>query len=559
MFDIIPSDKIKEHYSINDPWDYVTSFENAIKEYCGYEYAVACDSNTNAIRLCFEYLGIKNEFITIPKRTYVSVPNQIIHSGNIPQFQDIEWEGEYEIGNTGIIDSACKLERNSSKNIDKTHYKILSFHHRKIINIGKGGMILTNDPLFEKWARTMIYDGRHTNLNYRVDDFSCHGWHMYMTPEDAYRGLKTIHSGKINSGIIINSTHKNYKDLSTQKIFDEKRINNLILDKWDINGYENDIEKIINNTNRKYIHLIQPQEHFMFYGKKNLLGEYQKLNNKLKELDKKLVYYCGSDYPNKIAADNIEIVKWDSIDYFIKSKKYNPLDIEISKTTTPTHHFSIMTFIKGGREWRTFIAENIFSKELDKSTSLCLRIDDEIKSRGPIYHSANTKDEFLEIKTNKWNHTTDIPYPSDITDELDTLIIPNEYNKGALDIVVETITDYFFFTEKTLRPIITYKPFIVFGSPKYHQILRDRYGFKLYDNVIDYSFDDIENFGERYLKIIEELDRIRNTYTPMELRDLTKVDVEFNFNRVEWFKSNNSVPQVPDFIYQTKRREYRND
>ena len=41
---------------------------------------------------------------------------------------------------------------------------ILSFHLKKILNIGQGGMILTNRPHFNEWARPMIYDGRHKDL-----------------------------------------------------------------------------------------------------------------------------------------------------------------------------------------------------------------------------------------------------------------------------------------------------------------------------------------------------------------------------------------------------------
>lgn len=110
-FERLNEDQIIEKYGIVDPWDYVTSFENAIKEYCGYGFAIPCDSNTNAIKLCLEYLGIKNEKIRIPAKTYVSVPNQIIHSGNYPELVGMEWYGEYEIGETGIIDSGRKFEK----------------------------------------------------------------------------------------------------------------------------------------------------------------------------------------------------------------------------------------------------------------------------------------------------------------------------------------------------------------------------------------------------------------------------------------------------------------
>ena len=222
-FERLNEEEIKKKYNISDPWDYVTSFENAIKEYCGYGYAIACDSNTNAIRLCLEYLGIKKEKIKIPARTYVSVPNQIIHSGNYPDLVGMEWYGEYQIGDTPIIDSACKFEKNSAVSHQDPHYKILSFHHRKIINIGKGGMILTNDGMFEQWARTMIYDGRHKEVNYTNDQFECYGYHMYLTPEEAKIGLSILHSDRIGEDIIMCASHEDYKDLREQEIFKKEK------------------------------------------------------------------------------------------------------------------------------------------------------------------------------------------------------------------------------------------------------------------------------------------------------------------------------------------------
>ena len=49
------------NYEINDPWDWVDIFENTVKQYAGSKHAIACDSNTNAIRLLFEYLKIKKK------------------------------------------------------------------------------------------------------------------------------------------------------------------------------------------------------------------------------------------------------------------------------------------------------------------------------------------------------------------------------------------------------------------------------------------------------------------------------------------------------------------
>ncbi len=200
--------------NVKDPWDIVTLFETKLAEYSGSKYAVCVDSCSNSIFLCLKYLKIFNQIIEIPKNTYASVPMQCIHAGNKIRFMDKEWKGEYNLGDTPIVDSATRFCKNM---YNKNTYRCLSFHHRKILAIGKGGAILTDDENFVNWARPMIYDGRHKNTNYNDDNLSCIGYHMYMTPEDAALGLEKFKEIKdINSDTGSNLT---YKDLSLQSVF----------------------------------------------------------------------------------------------------------------------------------------------------------------------------------------------------------------------------------------------------------------------------------------------------------------------------------------------------
>lgn len=208
-----------KEYNIKDPWDWVTCFEIEMAKYAGSKYAIACDSNSNAIRLCLHYLDIKNATIEIPARTYVSVPNQIILSGNQPKFTDTTWVGMYPLGDTGIVDSATALYENMYSEYLNS-YMILSFHFKKILNIGQGGMILTNDEKFNEWARPMIYDGRHKNTLYKEDEFECIGWHMYMSPESAKRGLEIFNSDKIQRYNNPCGSSDIYGDLRKQKIYE---------------------------------------------------------------------------------------------------------------------------------------------------------------------------------------------------------------------------------------------------------------------------------------------------------------------------------------------------
>lgn len=207
-----------KEYQINDPWDWVTHFENEVAEYTGYRYGIACDSNSNAIRLCLHYLGITDSDIEIPARTYVSVPNQIILSGNRPKFKDIDWSGMYPLGDTGITDAATAFYQSMGRGYEED-FMILSFHLKKILNIGQGGMILTNRPHFNSWARPMIYDGRHKDRLYKEDEFECVGWHMYMSPESAKKGLEIFNSEKIQPFNEPCGSSEVYGDLRNQKIY----------------------------------------------------------------------------------------------------------------------------------------------------------------------------------------------------------------------------------------------------------------------------------------------------------------------------------------------------
>lgn len=198
----------------SNPWDIVTEFENKLAEYAGSKYAVCVDSCSNAMFLCMKYLGITGQTITLPKHTYASTPMQCIHAGNRIQFVDTEWSGEYHLGNTPIIDAATRFCRGMYK--PDTYYCV-SFHHRKTLKIGRGGVILTNDSSFVEWCRPMIYDGRHKYVMHDVDDYECIGYHMYMTPEDAAIGLvklSTIADDNPDTG-----SNFTYKDLSKQSVF----------------------------------------------------------------------------------------------------------------------------------------------------------------------------------------------------------------------------------------------------------------------------------------------------------------------------------------------------
>ena len=199
-------DDYMKKYDLNDPWDVLDLFEKTIAEYAGSKYAVAVDNCTDAMFLCLKYLKADGE-IVLPKRTYVSVPCTVIHAGCQIKFEDLEWEGVYQLKPYPVYDSATRMTKGMY--VPNSYYCV-SFHRRKHIPIGKGGMILLDDENAYEWLKVARYEGRHMDTLYKDDSFDMVGWNMYMTPEQAAVGLDLF--GNIdehNEDLESSKTHKN--------------------------------------------------------------------------------------------------------------------------------------------------------------------------------------------------------------------------------------------------------------------------------------------------------------------------------------------------------------
>jgi hypothetical protein len=78
---------------MNSPHKVVEMFEENVAEYAGAPYAVACDNCTNAIKMACQFYDVKE--VTIPKRTYLSVPQSIIQAGGKVKFEDLKWKPSF--------------------------------------------------------------------------------------------------------------------------------------------------------------------------------------------------------------------------------------------------------------------------------------------------------------------------------------------------------------------------------------------------------------------------------------------------------------------------------
>lgn len=86
---------------------------------------------------------------------------------------------------------------------------------------------------------------------------------------------------------------------------------------------------------------------------------------------------------------------------------------------------------------------------------------------------------------------------------------PAGYIHSLIDVVSETSIVTRFRTEKCVWPLVYMKLFMIHGPQYVNQNLK-KYGFELYDEVIDYSFDSIESPRERTVALAEELKRLQD-------------------------------------------------
>ena len=104
------------------------------------------------------------------------------------KFEDKEWSGIYSLDPYPIYDSAKRLTSNM---YIPNSYMCLSFHIKKLLGIGKGGMILTDNEDAVEWFKKARYEGRSEKF-YKDDDIDMLGWNMYMTPQQASHGLSLL-------------------------------------------------------------------------------------------------------------------------------------------------------------------------------------------------------------------------------------------------------------------------------------------------------------------------------------------------------------------------------
>jgi perosamine synthetase len=164
-------------------------FEQMVADYLGVKHAIAVTSCTTGLHAVLHSLDIKGQEVIVPDYTYPATAEAVVLAGGIPVLADVDlesmnitteiledaynekmtvfspvsWAGvplEKEIyqkseklGLKMLEDAACSLgAKIGDEYVGKiADYSCFSFHPRKVITTGEGGMITTdNDEMFEK-------------------------------------------------------------------------------------------------------------------------------------------------------------------------------------------------------------------------------------------------------------------------------------------------------------------------------------------------------------------------------------------------------------------------
>jgi dTDP-4-amino-4,6-dideoxygalactose transaminase len=217
---------------MSNPHQATKDFESALCEYTGAKYAVTTNSCTMALLLAVAWDVQKDGYfdwsegwdddglcpgkgpnVSIPQRTYVSVPQSIVHAGATPVFREEEWSGAYQLKPLAVWDSARRF---TSGMYQAGQFQCVSFHATKILGDTQGGAILHDNAKADAWLRRARFDGRTEGVAPKDDNFTQIGWHCYISPDVSARLLLKLYSLPKHNADLPND---DYPDLSKCDIF----------------------------------------------------------------------------------------------------------------------------------------------------------------------------------------------------------------------------------------------------------------------------------------------------------------------------------------------------
>jgi perosamine synthetase len=217
----------------------VAEFERVVAAFCGTTEAVAVCNCTAALHLSLVVSGVGPEDEVIcPSMSFIATANSIRQTGATPVFADVDVRTYnldpdaaeaaitprtkailvvHQIGQPADIDrflsigakhgvkiledAACAIGARYKGRPIGGHSDLVcfSFHPRKVISTGEGGMITTNNPEYARQLRLLRQHGmsvsdavRHSAKRVVAEEYVCQGYNYRLTDIQAAIGIEQM-------------------------------------------------------------------------------------------------------------------------------------------------------------------------------------------------------------------------------------------------------------------------------------------------------------------------------------------------------------------------------
>jgi len=122
-------------------------------------------------------------------------------------------------------------------------------------------------------------------------------------------------------------------------------------------------------------------------------------------------------------------------------------------------------------------------------------------------------------------------------------MMPTEYYSSFIQVVNGANMVPYFICEKITTPLLLKKPFVVFNKKNYNLWLTE-FGFELYDEIFDYSFESIDDDNIRFEEGTKEIVRINNMTREEQFSLYKKVIPKLENNKNLALKLAKEIPDV---------------
>jgi hypothetical protein len=113
--------------------------------------------------------------------------------------------------------------------------------------------------------------------------------------------------------------------------------------------------------------------------------------------------------------------------------------------------------------------------------------------------------------------------------KLDPYILPKEFHESFFHLVSEATDIVNFPTEKVTMPIMLKKPWVCMAGPGFHKFMQD-IGFVMFDEIINYDFDSVEDTTIRAEMIATNIKKITEVTNFTKLYRSLIPKIEHNYN-----------------------------